>query len=729
MKRIATFVLAVFLLVSGVLPLASLKASAADANLIANPSAETPSASNSAMPDGWQQGNWGTNTTNFTYDTTGHTGSRSLKAQVTAYTDGDAKWYFNPVAVSAGSNYSFTDYYESTVATSLVAQFDNGAGSYTYADLGTVNPSATWAQATATFTAPATAKNVTIFHIINAVGGLSIDDSSLAQVVTTPTPTPTPTPQSGNIVPNASLEIASGNQPQNWQTGGWGTNTTSFSYVTNDGEDGTHSVKVQTTNYTNGDAKWYFTPQAVAAGAQYDFSDYYKSTIATDVVVQFDNGAGSYSYTDLGTAVASTAWKQFKASFTVPTGMKNATIFHLISGVGTLQTDNYALAQTAVTPPTDTGNLVPNPSVETATAGQPQNWQSSKWGTNTTTFSYLSSGAHTGSHAVKVQTTKYTSGDAKWYFTPVTVDANKLYDFSDYYKSTTKSFVVVDFGMNDGTDQYVTLGTLDAASSWTKFEQQFSVPQGAKTVTVFHMISSVGAVTTDDFSLQTYAPVGFNRPLVSLTFDDAWESVYTNGLPILQKYGLTSTQYLLTGMTSDPEYMTPAQMLAFKNAGHEIASHTVTHPDLTTLSATKVKQELANSQKSLQQWTGAGVTDFASPYGSMDATVLKQVKTYYASHRGVVSGFNGKNYFNTYDIKVQDVESNTSLTQIQAWVNQAKATSTWLVLVYHQIDANPNAGDFNTPPADFDAQMNAIKNSGVTVETVAQALAELKSQL
>jgi peptidoglycan/xylan/chitin deacetylase (PgdA/CDA1 family) len=381
---------------------------------------------------------------------------------------------------------------------------------------------------------------------------------------------------------------------------------------------------------------------------------------------------------------------------------------------------------------TDGTNMVPNPGLETASTQNtklPVSWTSGAWGTNKPLFTYTSgTDVHAGQKAVKTQLTSYTDGDAKWYFTPQTVDESKLYTFSDWYKSSTESYVVADFTMADGTDQFVTLGTLKS-SAWAKFEQQFSVPKGAKTVTVFHMIKSVGWVITDDYNMTSYTPVGFNRALVSLTFDDAWANVYTNALPALQKYGFHSTQYLLSGNTSDPEYMNQSMMLALKNAGEEIASHTVDHQDLVPLTAAQQKSELNDSKTSLQSWTGATVTDFASPYGSTDQNVMTNIKKYYSSHRGVVTGFNSKNYFNAYDIKVQDVTSTTSLEQIQAWVDQAANTKTWLVLVYHQVSDNPAAGDYNTTPAQLDAHFNAIKNSGITVETVAQALAELKPQL
>ena len=153
------------------------------------------------------------------------------------------------------------------------------------------------------------------------------------------------------------------------------------------------------------------------------------------------------------------------------------------------------------------------------------------------------------------------------------------------------------------------------------------------------------------------------------------------------------------------------------------------HQDLTTLTSAQQKTELSNSKASLLSYTGKTATDFAAPYGSIDQTALANVQKYYGSQRGVVAGFNSKNFFNVWDIKVQDVTSATTVAQIQGWIAQAQATNTWLVLVYHQVSTDPAAGDYNTPPADLDNQFNAIKNSGIAVETVAQALSELKPQL
>jgi hypothetical protein len=73
-------------------------------------------------------------------------------------------------------------------------------------------------------------------------------------------------------------------------------------------------------------------------------------------------------------------------------------------------------------------NVVANPSVETVdptNVNLPSGWIKDNWGTNTATLSYTTD-AHTGSRGLSVNITKRTNGDAKWYFSPVSVKPSTL---------------------------------------------------------------------------------------------------------------------------------------------------------------------------------------------------------------------------------------------------------------------------------------------------------------
>jgi peptidoglycan/xylan/chitin deacetylase (PgdA/CDA1 family) len=376
-------------------------------------------------------------------------------------------------------------------------------------------------------------------------------------------------------------------------------------------------------------------------------------------------------------------------------------------------------------------NVVPDPTLNTVdpnNSTEPNSWYPVTWGTNTTKFSYLKTGQD-DTNSIEAQITSYTSGASEWLFDAQPVTADTQYKFSDYYKSNISSEVEIAFNMSDGSTLYEQLALPGASTSWKQLSTVFNAPLGAQSFQVYQFIQKVGYVTTDDYSVTPYTPSGFNRPLVTLTFDDGWQSTFTNGIPLLQKYGFTSTQFIITDEVNEPDYDTVANLNAMAAEGNEIASHTVTHDDMTQETSSQLKTELSNSKTQLQKWLpGVPITDFAYPFGLYNATDQTATAEYYTAARGVEPGLNSKDEFNRYDLKVENVFTTTTAAQVADWVKQAQATNTWLIIVYHSVSATPTDSN-NVTPTDLDNQLAAIKASGVTVENMNTALAEVMSQL
>ena len=68
------------------------------------------------------------------------------------------------------------------------------------------------------------------------------------------------------------------------------------------------------------------------------------------------------------------------------------------------------------------------------------------------------------------------------------------------------------------------------------------------------------------------------------------------------------------------------QVRELHSAGHEIGSHSSTHPLLTELSDESVEQEVEGSRRRLSEAIGAPVASFSYPGGSYDARVLDAVR-------------------------------------------------------------------------------------------------------
>ncbi len=536
-----------------------------------------------------------------------------------------------------------------------------------------------------------------------------------------------------NLVNNPSMEQVStvATKPLGWNTNVWGSNKAIFEYKS-EGYEGVRSVLVTMSRYASGDAKWFFDPVTVSPNTEYQVSDYYRSNVTTQVVVAVYDAKNKITYHNVHTnvPVSSTTWKNFVGTFKTPANAKKMTVYHLLAKNGWLQIDSASLSTTISPPPPVVNELPTNHSVETAlNTTMPTGWVHGSWGTNSPTYQYVNGDGHDGVRSVKVTMANYQDGDAKWMFNSIPLGAGD-YRFTGWYKTNTTPHVVVQYTFPDGSESFYGMPNpepaTNAVSVWQRYSDTFTVPVGVHGVTVFFFLTGNGWVQSDDYLIEPYTFPPFNRGLVTLTFDDGFEGNVTTALPKLAEYGFKTTHCFATQYVEGiPEQVANVQTIA--HAGHEICAHTVTHPFLTKVSDTVLDYELGHAKSFLEGISGQQVTSFASPYGDYDARVNAKIKQYYASHRTTDEGFNAKDNLDPYSLRVQNMTPTTTLTEFTAWVNKAKADKTWLILLYHAITST-SPGAYDTPKADFDAQMATLAGSGVTVLTWKDALAEARAQ-
>lgn len=228
------------------------------------------------------------------------------------------------------------------------------------------------------------------------------------------------------------------------------------------------------------------------------------------------------------------------------------------------------------------------------------------------------------------------------------------------------------------------------------------------------------------------APQLFEEPLLSVTYDDGWESIYSQALPILQRNGIHTTQYVLSGTSKNKQYMSWEQIGALQKAGHEIACHSISHPDLTTLDDKHLREQLTGCKHDLTVRYG-DVTNFASPYGAETGHTVNEISKVFGSQRNTNGDLSdgitdddmntGAN-FSRYDIVGITVHHDTTIDQLKAALEYAKAHNAWIVLTYHQADDENSkyALDINH----MKQQLEFLSKSDIRIVTVNQALASLK---
>ncbi len=668
------------------------------------------------LPVGWSQESWGDNSPVFSIvSDDAADGVTAARVELTEWTSGDAKWIHEPVAVTPETEYVLGDRYRSNVYSQVVLRFTNASGEDSYLWLATLDATESWTQTEFTFFTPADVATMTVLHFINTVGWLETDlfvFKEVESLVFT------------GIIPNASFEQSPGGQtPLGWYPEAWGSNSPQFSYV-NEGAEGSRSVRVEMTDWVSGDAKWTHDPVEIQGGETYSYSDSYRANVSTGVVLRIIMNDESVRYVGLPSAEAAEEWTTYGAVFTLPEDAAKVAVLHLIAADGWLQMDQVSLD---VVNPLVTTDGIPNASLEQTVFGEtPKAWYTENWGENEATFAYLDSG-HTGEHSVEVVMDEYTSGDAKWTFEPVAVEGGQTYQFTDSYTSTVSTKVVLRLLDEDGVASYHGLKNAVASpDGWTTYQDVFTLPESTTHLSVLHLIDSVGRLVIDDLSLVAYVPEGFERGIVSLTFDDGWEDNYTTALPMMAEYGILSTQYYATTFiaNSDETY----KIDAFVEAGHEIGSHTVTHPFLSQIDVESMRQELLDSRTLLEGFYGEGnVKHFASPYGDYDETVLEQIADFYDTHRSTDEGYNSKDNLDLMNLRVQNVKNTTTSAEMIEWINRAYQDGTWLVIVLHRVDGDPGA--YDTTPEVFGEAIAAIDELGVAVLPVKDALAEILPQM
>jgi peptidoglycan/xylan/chitin deacetylase (PgdA/CDA1 family) len=135
-------------------------------------------------------------------------------------------------------------------------------------------------------------------------------------------------------------------------------------------------------------------------------------------------------------------------------------------------------------------------------------------------------------------------------------------------------------------------------------------------------------------------PLGPGKPVV-LTFDNGYQSQYTNALPVLKRLGWVADENIqLTGLPPSQGGLTDAQVKGLVDAGWELDTQGMSHADLITLGPSQLHYEVVTARQMLKQRYGVAVDWFCYPSGHYDANVISVVKSAgYVGSTTVVPGW------------------------------------------------------------------------------------------
>jgi peptidoglycan/xylan/chitin deacetylase (PgdA/CDA1 family) len=465
----------------------------------------------------------------------------------------------------------------------------------------------------------------------------------------------------------------------------------------------------------------------------YFYKGYYHADTAFALLVKYYFKDGSTSLRLIKEYKASQDWTTASVALQADERIDRVQIIYRMAGTGTIQLDRAYIEENKVDVaiPEEVGiaapNLITNGGLDDEKNDEPKGWSPFRTGDNKTEHVYV---REDGATFLRTSTASHKNGEAKWDHKPVLLESGSYTQFSVDYRSDVPVRVVAEYALDDKKRTFVTLGSLPPADSWTRAEVYAEAPERAVEITVHVVLSANGTLDTDNHVLRDLTKQDvrhFNRPLISLTFDEGWNSSYVTVARILGYLEYKGTFYINPDAIDQPSFLTSGQLDALKSAGHQLGSQGYEHVDLTTLNARQLDRQLRlGKEYFVREYQLAG-TDFAPPKGNYDAEVQSYARQYYRSVRSIEEGINTKQNLDAYNLKTLYIDKNTTIGRLQAALEEAQQKSGWLVLVYHRVEDN-HPHRTTVGASAFADQLETIRKSGITVKTVEQALDEVWAQ-
>lgn len=231
------------------------------------------------------------------------------------------------------------------------------------------------------------------------------------------------------------------------------------------------------------------------------------------------------------------------------------------------------------------------------------------------------------------------------------------------------------------------------------------------------VISEINAQIATNYEVGTW--YSFKPAALTYSFDDNTSYQLSVGMPMFDKYGYKVSFNIVPGW--GPDW---AGFLAASKNGHEIASHTVSHATLSSLSATAQDPELKNSQATIN----TNITNtkcLTIIYPNCNIGDVATMSKYYISGRTCSGQINANNLTDFWNIS-SIICGSQGINNAQGFNDKAtaaKSSKGWCIFLMHGLDGQGNFSPLassilsthltwvNTNDADYwvSSQVNVVK--------------------
>lgn len=212
---------------------------------------------------------------------------------------------------------------------------------------------------------------------------------------------------------------------------------------------------------------------------------------------------------------------------------------------------------------------------------------------------------------------------------------------------------------------------------------------------------------------------GFREATVSYTFDDGCSGQFSKAIPMFNEFGYHLTLFTVNNWSTDNW----TKLQEASKQGHEVASHTVSHADLTASSLEVQDAEMTNSRKDIdEKITDTKCITIAYPMcRPADYSLVK--KNFIAARgcQGYIEGQTPKDIYNISSLICGNTGSITTAASLNEKIDNAISTKGWCVFLFHGVDNDGGYSPFSSTEMHSNLEYVQTIDSKIWIATFREA--------
>ncbi|MEK6948108.1 MAG: LamG-like jellyroll fold domain-containing protein [Nanoarchaeota archaeon] len=141
------------------------------------------------------------------------------------------------------------------------------------------------------------------------------------------------------------------------------------------------------------------------------------------------------------------------------------------------------------------------------------------------------------------------------------------------------------------------------------------------------------AIKVSDYNNWKKDQIEIPKKSILITFDDGWRSVYEKAYPIMKKYGLIGTQFLIgdyaNEISGEPSYSDWNELKTMQDNGWDMEAHGMQHTRMLDLSESDFRQQLTGIKSEVTNNLGNTPTSFVFPFHNANSEYTQICGEYY----------------------------------------------------------------------------------------------------